>query len=291
MDLATGITGVAATLEGQALALCNVAGGIVSESVQVADSRWYKAAGLMDSPRVITAGPINENAALLGKIKSGDFACFRGTVPADDDSRTWQQRVCDWIQDAEAELIEWRGLPGKVHAGFAAAIDSLLSVTSAFSFDTKRMLFFGHSKGAALAVLSAALHASQGGESTVITFGGPRAANVAFTKAFAKMPIRMRRYENSGDLVPLTPLRIAHAEMLGHMLGVRIPSFDYESVGELQFIDGSGEIGGESAFQRVKAEARLVELLAERKFTAVRDAHSIGFGGAYAAAVAPEVAP
>ncbi len=137
---------------------------------------------------------------------------FRGTQP---------DEVRDLLTGTQARLKPWAGT-GKVHSGFAnslarkwadirAALDELAGV---------RLLYTGHSLGAALATLSAGLRVPGG----LYTFGSPRIGDAAFSASVAD--VAHERFVDCADLV------------------CRIPpsGFAYDHVGTRKYIDRDGMI-------------------------------------------------
>jgi hypothetical protein len=291
MNIATGITGVANTLHGKLLACANVAYEVTAPGKFHSDSRWFEAAGFLDIPSAVIGGALNENAALVGRVEEGTVIAFRGTLAIDDESKPFAERLLDWITDLHALLVDWRGVAGKVHAGFAGAFMTLQAqIDPLITAGIENLFFVGHSKGGALARLAAIddfkLLSRPG---TVVTFGAPRVGNVEFAKGYAATPIRDFRFEAAGDIVPHVPFKDTLAHTVGEAIGQDFPSFDYESVGFLRFINSSGQTEPESASQHLRALADVAKPLAERDFSAIRQAHSIDIGSAYARAVTPEV--
>ena len=132
------------------------------------------------------------------------YLAFRGTE-ADDPT--------DILTDADCIPHSWQELPDdcKVHAGFSTALDSLwkghiqpwLAAQSG-----GQVCITGHSLGAALATLAAALVP----DASLVTFGSPRVGNDKFA-ARLRGP-RVRRFVDCSDVVTMvTPegLGYAHA--------------------------------------------------------------------------------
>jgi triacylglycerol lipase len=137
---------------------------------------------------------------------------YRGTQP--DEAR-------DLLTDAHARLKPWAGT-GNVHSGFAnslarkwpdirAALDELAGF---------RLLYTGHSLGAALATLSAGLQPPV----ALYTFGSPRVGNAAFSASVAG--IAHERYVDCADLVCQIPPG----------------GFAYDHVGTRKYIDRNGAL-------------------------------------------------
>ena len=125
----------------------------------------------------------------------------------------------DMLTDANAFLRPWLGV-GSVHRGFgdmlAGKWRDILAVIE--SHQSVRMLYTGHSLGAALATLSAALHRP----AALYTFGSPRVGDAAFAASMAG--VSHERYVDCSDIV----CRIPRAR------------WSYEHVGILKYFDQAG---------------------------------------------------
>lgn len=115
---------------------------------------------------------------------------FRGT-DADDPT--------DLCADASVGLTEWK-TAGKVHSGFAEALEDVrVDIQNALASVEGRLLFTGHSLGAAIATLLATVHQP----SVLYTFGSPRVGDHDFATSLDD--VRIRRYVNCCDLIPRMP--------------------------------------------------------------------------------------
>jgi hypothetical protein len=125
---------------------------------------------------------------------------FRGT---DKDDPT------DLLDDAEALLVEWQGA-GKVFVGFESALAEVQrELLAAINPITYRMLYTGHSLGAALATLLAAVKAP----SALYTIGSPRVGNQDFVESLAAL--KNSRYVDCCDAVTELPPEILGYAHLG----------------------------------------------------------------------------
>lgn len=105
----------------------------------------------------------------------------------------------DWATDLDALLIPWAP-GGQVHQGFAEALDATWdAVAAALGSVTGRLLYTGHSLGAALATLAA----SRWSPHALYTFGSPRVGDAAFADATAAL--NHHRYANCCDVVCRLP--------------------------------------------------------------------------------------
>ncbi len=146
-------------------------------------------------------------------LPSGEsLVAFRGTEP---------NAAADLGTDLEATVERWGDGAARVHAGFAHAMRSVAAQVGAWIGDrpTDRLVFTGHSLGAALATLACARW--PGGR--LITFGSPRVGNTAFVEALTQTA-RIERYVDCCDIV-------THLPPLGDW---------YAEAGKTRYIDAAG---------------------------------------------------
>lgn len=150
---------------------------------------------------------------------------FRGT----------EQNLTDWTTDARFTAVDAsvHGLPGKIHHGFAGALESIWPPLLAALNQIKgqRVLFHitGHSLGGALATLTALRIARLRifPVQSVHTYGSPRVGDETFVREFdASFSGRAFRIVNNEDLVTRIPPRES----------------GYEHVSEIIYIDEAGRI-------------------------------------------------
>ena len=275
------------SLDAKLLCVANVAYEITSPGQLYSTSDWYAKAGFLAPPVAIVGGPDGINAAIVGKIAEGTVVSFRGTLSADDETKPFADRLLDWTQDFEAELVTYRGIPGTVHGGFAAAFESLFLDLEEIICDDTKVIYCGHSKGGAIANIAAYYDAvSFDATPTVVTFGAPRCGDVAFADAFARLPIKATRYENAGDIVPHVPFTLEIADIVAKHTMASTFRLDYQSVGVLQYINRPGVLFGKSFLQAADSKLALGELIAKGDFAGIRNAHSIhNVGHGYASIV------
>jgi hypothetical protein len=128
--------------------------------------------------------------AAVNAFSSDVVVAFRGT---ERDPR-------DYATDIKTWKIAWRS-GGSVHAGFAAAFESVWPPLKQWiSGRPGRRLFTGHSLGGALATLAASLS----GPARLMTFGCPRVGDAAFVRALAATEVT--RYVDCCDMVCRVPL-------------------------------------------------------------------------------------
>lgn len=130
------------------------------------------------------------------------FIVFRGTQP-DDPS--------DIGTDVQTVLVDWQA-QGNVHLGFRDALNAIWSPVQSWLQATTGLQTWvtGHSLGAALATLAAALLP----EARLVNFGSPRVGNGAFAAQFAGRSVR--RYVDCCDVVTrLPPEFLGYAHIQG----------------------------------------------------------------------------
>jgi hypothetical protein len=126
---------------------------------------------------------------------------FRGTDAADPR---------DIGTDADIILDAWEGR-GKVHQGFARALGEVRpDIGRALETLDCRLLFTGHSLGAALATLMASLR----NPASLYTFGSPRVGNAEFTATLKS--VESHRYVDCCDLVTRIPPEFLGYEHVGN---------------------------------------------------------------------------
>lgn len=118
---------------------------------------------------------------------------FRGTDSGDP---------TDLMDDINAMPRPWKG-PGKVHSGFDEALGEILDqiTTGLEAVDGLRLLFTGHSLGAAMATLAASLHLP----AALYTYGSPRVGDAEFASAMQQKPLDIHRYVDCCDIVARIP--------------------------------------------------------------------------------------
>jgi hypothetical protein len=172
--------------------------------------------------------------AFLALKRDGDksqqlaILAFRGT---DKDDPT------DLGDDADAILVPWENA-GKVHQGFAKALGEVRTeLDTALQTIKCKILFTGHSLGAALATLLASTQKPN----LLCTIGSPRVGNAEFVATLGD--IESSRFVDCCDIVPRMP-----PQLMG-----------YEHVGEPFYIDRNRHLtfnpsGGFISEDRVLAE-------------------------------------
>lgn len=141
---------------------------------------------------------------------------FRGSVSARD-----------WLTDFECVMKDAPQLGGKVHHGFADAVESITAdLIERGNWVKGPMFVTGHSLGGALALLAAQVLERAGFHVTAVyTFGGPRTGNGGWAHSYdALLGPRTFRLVNEEDIVPRVP---------GWLMG-------YRHVGEEVFLPSAG---------------------------------------------------
>jgi hypothetical protein len=178
---------------------------------------WCQQLALGDSVTLITRDQFH---AFLGSLKHTHLLAFRGTSNAGN-----------FLTDAETPLVSHPSYPGRVHRGFAEAVDRLWSDIRRLVGDPGRcppIWITGHSLGGAMATLASVRLAAEGFTIRgVYTFGSPRPGNAAFANAYDRPNYR---FVNDNDLVPHLPFH-----------------WCYQHVGELKLFDPLGNIKEELA--------------------------------------------
>lgn len=118
---------------------------------------------------------------------------FRGTDASDP---------TDLMDDINAIPERWIG-EGKVHSGFAGALAEIWEqVRSGLSdIGGMRLLFTGHSLGAAMATLASSLQRS----ASLYSFGSPRVGDAEFVAALQQKQLDSHRYVDCCDIVARVP--------------------------------------------------------------------------------------
>jgi Lipase (class 3) len=293
----------APTLDGRLLCACGASYAIKNEETTLAPdptSVYLAGAGFVRPPTVITAGPREIDACLVGELADGLVIVFRGTLPLDLHS---VPTVRDWLGDFDADPIKATGFPGLVHEGFFGALSVLsASITAEVARQMagkpagRPVLITGHSKGGAVAALAAwSLHSS-GTAVKVVTFASAKPGDAGFHDAYEAAGIDHTRYEYDNDIVPHLPLStggfIDVLSSLPRLPGLRDPfddlrRFDYQPVGTLQYIDHTGRIVPEDHDLRAERDLSLALAIIRGRLSQIASDHAIGCGSGYMSAVAP----
>jgi hypothetical protein len=143
----------------------------------------------------------------------------------------------DWATDLSVWPVAWPE-GGLVHDGFAHALNAIWAqVTTALTESAGRLIYTGHSLGAALATLAASRHAP----GAIYTFGSPRVGNDAFVRSIAAL--EHHRFVNCCDVVCRVPPE----------------TFEYHHAGPASYLDRRGALHlapAEAVVERDQRRAR-----------------------------------
>jgi hypothetical protein len=252
------------------------------------------AVGYLGPVPAFVSGDHKIDAVTVGQTDSEIIVAFRGTLPPLSPDRL--QVILDWASDFDAKFVSGApGFPGRVHQGFLDALDDLwpdlkTAVDGLVQQNPAKPIYVtGHSKGGAVANLAAMrLALTLAAPPAVVTFAAPRAGDQTFADAYAARLPRSDRYEYADDLVPHVPPSDAFLDLLQDAPDVtrQVPelepwlqkmSIGYVSVGELHFINWSGEIKGNSALLRIERLGSLAKLMLKGLpgFLTIAQDHSI----------------
>jgi triacylglycerol lipase len=157
----------------------------------------------------------NRGAQAFGTVSRDSrtaVVSFRGTQP---------NQPMDTLVDMDFRPISWDGR-GKVHQGFWRAYQSLAEPIETWlgRLRPERLIVTGHSLGAAMATVMAALRP----DARLVTFGSPLVGDAEFARAFEGRAVA--RYVDCADLVTTVPL-----QLLG-----------YVHAGTMKYIDRNGVV-------------------------------------------------
>lgn len=168
---------------------------------------------------------VSKAKAYLATSERASVLAFRGTEASNPG---------DLLTDIDAVQHKWAP-GGLVHEGFRDAILQVWPLIEPALRDTPgRLLFTGHSLGAALATLAASLHRP----ARLYTIGSPRVGDKAFTETLASLAAD--RYVDCCDIVSQVPLR----------------EMGFEHYGEFFYIDQRGVITPHPRDAAVEADQR-----------------------------------
>jgi Lipase (class 3) len=268
---------------------------------------YYDAAGYASTPVAFVAGQDDINACLVGTFAAASGAggpavvlAFRGTLPPTDPPTV--PELLDWLNDFNAAPITPPGgIPGQVHGGFW---DALMSLWPAAFAEVRKQLaagggtlplyITGHSKGGGLASLAAAQCAWVEGitPAAVCTYASPMAADSTFAAAYNLLGFPDTRYEYTDDIVPHLPPSPLMADLFAPLPWIgpyfkTVANWNYNAVGNLRFINWSGQIVGDSFSLGWERFTSLFELLFELNFSQIADDHHATCGYGYMTYVCP----
>jgi hypothetical protein len=289
----------APTLDGRLLCAADCTYFIQGSAFNPDDAQpYFDGAGWQGTPQVIVGGIDQINACLVGNTQDGTVLAFRGTLPPSIHNIA---SLIDWMEDFNAMPEAESGLPStvKVHTGFWSDLMTIWGQIANAIQSRTPLYITGHSKGGALASLSALAFAEafQGATkitaAAVHTFASPRTGDTGFATLYSQLfPTNAVRWEYQDDLVPHLPPTALFIDILSKLPIVgkyfrQWTTWDYTSVGSLRFINWSGQIVGDSFTLAVERMAHLAELVFEGKLSVIAADHSALCGSGYMTAIAP----
>lgn len=181
--------------------------------------------------------------AFAFKLEDDVIVAYRGTEPS---------KIDDLTADARFALTKHKLYAGRVHTGFADAIDRIFDeidkwIEKHVVNPKGRVLLTGHSLGAALATLHFDRRTHDGNKDVarheLVTFGSPRVGDVEFCNAFQ----RRLGVAKAGDPRVTRVLRFVNNRDLVTRVAPR--SMRFEHVGAECYIDSEGRVhvGAEGA--------------------------------------------
>lgn len=259
---------------------------------------YFDAANFTQPPVSAVAGADGIDAGFVATTGDGVVLSFRGTLPPD--SPDHEQTVRDWLNDADAELIQADGTPGRVHQGFWNSLDSLWQqLLPEIQKEMTRagpgavLYVTGHSKGGAMANLAAMrLKVERGVNAVVCTFAAAHPADEDFANAYNNFfQNTSTRYEYADDIVPHVPPSLAFRQMFAAVpfmqAHVHRLDLNYSAVGTLRYIDGAGNVQADSSLLRFTRFESLATHIVEAKFAEIVSDHNSRCGGGYMTGVCP----
>jgi triacylglycerol lipase len=173
--------------------------------------------------------PFGEFFGFVADVGGQVVLAFRGT-----------DSIQTWLADARVVQVQDPAYPGKVHSGFAAAVELMWPGLRERLPAGRPVWVTGHSLGGAMATLASVRLAGEGYPVPgVYTFGSPRVGDLDFYDAYQAGNYRAYRVVNNDDIVPHVPLE--HLVVGGGALGLR--HFAYKHVGELKYLGADGLLG------------------------------------------------
>jgi triacylglycerol lipase len=153
------------------------------------------------------------------------IVAFRGTeCDMGGEPEAFWQFLADLSVDLDIRWVDAQG-GGRIHRGFRDGLNEIWTDLRArletLAARECALWITGHSLGGALALLAAARIERFSEVQGVYVFGAPRIGDQRFAEGYAP---RIYRFLNNNDLVP------------------HIPPFPYSDLGELRYIDASGNL-------------------------------------------------
>lgn len=261
------------------------------------------------SPVAISSGSGDEDidACLVGLNGDGIVIAFRGTIPP---AKDWPS-LFDWFQDIfMVSPAAESPVPGMVHKGFWDAVQAIWSqiVTEVQGLvqanPDARLYITGHSKGGAMAILSAALiHFTSDSPvpspTAVYTFAAPHAGDTDFAAAFPLATIPVTPYEGYLDLVPFLPPTPGFFHILNHVPDLpgwltnffnQAANWNYSALDTTYYyIQKDHTVVENTPAVTAERVAEIVGAMAILDFSAIAGAHSTQCGSTYTSGVCPSL--
>jgi hypothetical protein len=165
-------------------------------------------------------------------------------------------------------------------------------MTRSAASPAKPVYVTGHSKGGPLANLAAMRLRAALPKTTpvmVATFAGARPGDDAFAAGYNAAIPHGARYEYADDIVPHLPPSDEFVAMFKDVpqIGPTVQklTLGYASVGDLHFIDWSGNLVADTPLLRIDRFLHLAKLLATFGFATIVADHSIAIGSGYDTAI------
>ncbi|MBF0169318.1 MAG: lipase family protein [Alphaproteobacteria bacterium] len=165
--------------------------------------------------------------ALRGNLNGIDGFAARGTEP---------DEITDWLRDLRGFPVMANELGVRLHAGFWKAARRSWPDIQAELWPHREVVFTGHSMGAAIATIWAALAVRQGFRvKALVTFGSPRVGWSGLGRLLEGVPVF--RYHRGGDMVPRHPWPVwgySHVDQPIRLPGSGLPISDHAVDGYLE---------------------------------------------------------
>ena len=188
-----------------------------SESAYEEHSDWIDEFGPGNRITFFTRGRFR---GLVGFLEKSALLAFRGT-----------QNVENFLTDADTRFVSQFPYPGRVHCGFAHAIEEVWPEVRRILGSPSRarpVWITGHSLGGAMATLASVRLTSEGYKvRAVYTYGSPRVGDRLFRDSYS---LANYRFVNDNDLVPHLPFR-----------------WCYKHVGKLRLVNNKGDLTEDQA--------------------------------------------
>ena len=214
-----------------------------SESAYEEHSDWIDEFGPGNRITFFTCGQFRGLVGLLEKVA---VLAFRGT-----------QNIGNFLTDADTLFVSQSPYPGRVHCGFAQAVEDVWPEVRRILGSPSRarpLWVTGHSLGGAMATLASVRLTSEGYKvRAVYTYGSPRVGDRIFRDSYR---LANYRFVNDNDLVPHLPFR-----------------WCYKHVGKLRLLDNEGDFTEEQAAW--VAKKRVLAGKAKRVHRAHRDSAGV----------------